>query len=1023
MYITPRVLIQQEFVQLPVYAEFPLPAFIIGPNYALTRYSEPSERPFTALNTLDGEFLLSGNSYDPTTDTRYSFSNIPAGGNVDPTYTKVYAESAEAKYFPNEDLDTASIEDATLAELVTAPSGNAYPNRFRLPNVILRTADGYTRSSCLSNRDVAIGDIARLTDNRGNVVKGRVIGLYTETAAIDGNLSSSIASITDSGADGVTNGTRTFTSVSANFSVALVGKYITIAQIQGSAGAFKIIACPNSKTLLLDSEAPSGTNRVWSIGGVYNSPTNAVRRTADYNNAPVSVGTSNTTVSVSNTSTGYVGYASKAILTDMYTVTVTGGTSEADAKFSISSANGAFATKTDVSLSSGDLTVDNSNGNQVYLSFTEAVEGEAIVFAPGNSWIVGEFIAAVAPVTPTVDGNYTGTIDATYTIRVDRGGPFFDGSNGSTCARIVISSSDIDTTSVVLPSVDEYFSVGTRGIVAAFESAVNNGGLVLGDTYYIPAATEKVGKTTIVELSESLPEATLQLASSITAELFLVQRSINIPEVRDLLSGSTNWMQEDSYITINADITTYDNLLLDNTSTPARLSIVSAKLFAEHRDILQDYVNSIESVRSLADVTKMLGTVHPDNPLAQGVYDAVLNSANTLVYFIAVETDDLLGYNKAIQISEKSDKVYSFVPMSFDRSIQDAVISHVNAFSTPERGRWRIAWIAAKDTKNSLVYDLKEDLSPYQGTITDDPAVTGSQNKLVTIEGAQFIEDGVRLNDTVRINFRLSPDGKVVYDEYVVDRVRTNTTLLLTKQLPVPINVPTKIQIVRNYTQSERAENIAAIAGSHSNRRVRVVFPDTYKYGKIVKQGYLAAAGLAGLRSGVVPHQGLTNSEFYGADDLSKVVLEFTADELNTMAEQGVWLITQEVIGATAYVRHQITSDTSSLNTTEDSITTNVDNISYALKKTLTPFIGRYNVNPNNILAVYAAVVAELKFRATNTRTERAGNQLVSFTPAEDIINISQNETYKDRIDVEVRLNVPYPMNFINLKLVVGPND
>jgi hypothetical protein len=172
----------------------------------------------------------------------------------------------------------------------------------------------------------------------------------------------------------------------------------------------------------------------------------------------------------------------------------------------------------------------------------------------------------------------------------------------------------------------------------------------------------------------------------------------------------------------------------------------------------------------------------------------------------------------------------------------------------------------------------------------------------------------------------------------------------------------------------------------------------------------------------VVPHQGLTNSEFYGADDLSKVVLEFTSDELNTMAEKGTWIITQEVIGATAYVRHQLTSDTSGLNTQEDSITTNVDNISYALKKTLTPFIGRYNINPNNILAVYAAVVAELKFRATNTSTERAGNQLVSFTPADDIINISQNETYRDIIDVEVRLNVPYPVNYIKLKLVVGDN-
>jgi hypothetical protein len=200
---------------------------------------------------------------------------------------------------------------------------------------------------------------------------------------------------------------------------------------------------------------------------------------------------------------------------------------------------------------------------------------------------------------------------------------------------------------------------------------------------------------------------------------------------------------------------------------------------------------------------------------------------------------------------------------------------------------------------------------------------------------------------------------------------------------------------------------------------VRCVFPDTFKYGGITKQGYFAAAGLAGLRSGVVPHQGLTNTEYLGADDLSKVVVEFTQEDLDTMADAGIWLLTQEVIGATPYVRHQLTTDDSSLNTSEDSITTNVDSISYALKRVLSPFIGRWNVNRENVAIIRAAVVAELLFRATNTYTVRAGNQLTSFSPADDIIALAQNATFKDRIDCEVRLNVPYPLNYISLKLVV----
>jgi hypothetical protein len=178
------------------------------------------------------------------------------------------------------------------------------------------------------------------------------------------------------------------------------------------------------------------------------------------------------------------------------------------------------------------------------------------------------------------------------------------------------------------------------------------------------------------------------------------------------------------------------------------------------------------------------------------------------------------------------------------------------------------------------------------------------------------------------------------------------------------------------------------------------------------------AAALAGLRSGVVPHQGLTNTQVLGADDLRKVVSEFTQDQLNIMAEQGIWLVMQEIEGATPFVRHQLTTDDSGLNTSEDSITTNVDNISYGLKHALAPFVGTYNINPDNLLVIRGAIMGELGFRATQTRTVRAGNQLVSFA-GEDILLLQQNPTFKDRVDIEVKLNVPYPMNFISLKLIV----
>jgi hypothetical protein len=1025
-YITPRVLIKQEFLQVPVYREFPLPAFIIGPNYALTRYSEADEKPFTAVATLDGVSLESGNSYVVTADTRYDFPNVPAGGDVDHTYTKVYAESVEAKYFPHQDLP--SVPGADDVTFLVGPSGQYYTNRVQL-NATLKTTNGYTRDSFFAERDVAVGDIVEITSldaaNNETVVRSRISGLLAETAAETPSLASEVAPQYYANANGVSNGTNLFTSQGADFIESeVVGKYITINGI----GVRQILSRPNSSSLILSSPVATGTARGFFIGGVYNDLDNSPKVTMLTGTVTAGGSYTGITTAIGTTSV-YVGYPSLNVLEDTYTITVTTGGLIDAARFQVTSLN-SEALYTGKSLtvtgSKGVLVVDDNDGNNLTFEFTvsDPLTTTFVASPTAQSWTIAGTRAAVTQVVPDADGDYAGQYDMIYKVKVDRGGTFFDGDNADTCARLIISSSNIDNTSLVLPEADEPFSVGTFGVTAKFASApIGNAGsgfyFIAGDTYYIPVVAEKQGRVSIIELSEDLPQSVLATATSSSASLFLTQRSIQIPATRNLLTGTTNWDQDGNYITINEGLTTYDPYLAVS-GTPVRLPVAAAKIYVEHRDLLQDNVVAIDSVRDLASVTDKLGTVHPDNPLAQGVYDAVLNAQNQIVYFIGVATDDLEGYAEAIKISEKSDKVYSFVPLTFDRTIQDAVIAHVNAYSTPEVGRWRIAWISAQDNKSSVMYDLKPNGDPYTATVTDDPSVAGVQYKLVTVAGAKFIEDGVRPNDVVRLNFKLSPDGEVVYDEYVVDRVRSNSTLLLTTPLAAAITSPIKAQVVRNYTKSERAYNIAHIAGDYNNRRVRAVFPDTYKYGGVTKQGYFAAAGLAGLRSGVVPHQGLTNSEFLGADDLSKVVIEFSQDDLNTLAEQGVWILTQEVVGATPYVRHQLTTDTRSLNTSEDSITTNVDSISYALKSVLAPFIGRYNINRENISAVKAAVIEELRFRAGSTYTVRAGNQLVSFTPDTDIIRLEQNAQYKDRIDVEVRLNVPYPMNYINLTLIVG---
>jgi hypothetical protein len=898
MYITPRVLIQQEFTQLPVYTEYPLPAFIIGPNYNLNRYGIAEEKTNTVLKTLNGEILEAGNAYNPLEDTVYDIPNLGVGNTADHTYTKVFAENVEAKYFPLDALNSVGNNEVVFVE---NSGGAKYTNKVRFTDVVLKNFNGYTRAVDFSNRDVAVGDVIKITDDLGNVTKAKITSLIAEGADVNSPLESVVAPQVASGSSGVTNGTNTFTDSSASFVASqVVGKYITIQGIANSVGTFKILDCPSSTSLTLSSTVASYTNRSWYISGVYKSLSNAATQTEDFNNSVT--GTSNTTVTVANVSSAYKGYNSKRVLADTYTVTVTTGGDLDEVKFSIASENGVFALKTNVSLDEGVLTIDSENNNSVELEFSQAGV-PAVNFNVGDTWSLS-VTAPVSSVVPVASGSYTGKVDMVYTLRVERGGPLYDGTNSSVCARVAISSSNLDANSVVLPIEEEPFALGSFGAFASFDSSSNNGGLILGDVYYIPVSAEKKGPVTIVEFSEALTEATLNLASSLTAELCLVQKNIEINQIKDLVEDTKNWTQEDSYITINAGITTYNPSLVTGNEI-VRLPIQEARLFVENRGLKSSPTVAIDSVRALSEVQAKLGKVHPDNPLAQGVYEAILNAQNQLVYFIGVNSDSLEGYLTALGVAEKSDKVYSFVPLTFNKTIQDAVVSHVNAYSTATAARWRIAWLAIKDEKSVALYDTKEDDTDFTATITDDTTVSGTQYRLLTVEGADFLDSGVRPGDSVRINFKLTADGGVAYDEYFVQQVRTNTTLTLSKPSSTSIDTATKVQILRTFTKSERAENIAAVASGYNNRRVRCVFPDTYKYAGITKEGYFAAAGLAGLRSGVVPHQGLTNTEYLGADDLSKSVVEFSQEDLDTMAESGVWILTQETVSAqsTAYVR------------------------------------------------------------------------------------------------------------------------
>lgn len=937
-YLVPRVLIKQEFTQLPVFADAPLSALIFGPQYELHRYAVAEEKVSTAVTNPDDSSLK--NLYQAEDTVTYEFPNQTVGTYVDGDFVKVHFENAKVEYYPT---DLGETEGDIVRVAHPTIGGQYYTNRFKASNLVFKSANDVLRSEDFSNRDISLGDFVTIKDlDASTETVVRVKGLHPSRSA---------ASVSTPGTEDDDN--------------------------------------INTQT--------EDTDNTLTYAGSNTTPSEPP-----------------TTVSSGR---AYKGYVSKRVLSDTYIVEVTTGGAIDAAVFKVSSLNGAFSPKTGLQVDESDiLVIEDQHSSSLKIDFSAIERESGTALQVGDKWTW----AVVAPVTtrtPTVAGTYTGDTDLVYKLKVVRGGPFYTGSNGDVCAKIAVTSDGNDSSPAVNVAVSTTFKVGSYGVTGSFGNSTAGGGLILGDIYYTTATAAKNTAVNIIETYEKLPAALLDNSHDFIITSMQYPVTFEVPAVDPADEDIVNW-EVDSVaqtVTVNPGILTTNSLIVYSGGDTVPLEVKTADVYVTYRALVIDNAISIGSLNTPDQVEALLGKVDPDNPLAQGVYDAALNSNGATVYFSGVLSNDLDGYEGVLTNARKTNTYYGLVPLTFDRTIHDAVVAHVNAMSTPENAKWRVGWVSVPLTETELLYDLQEDETTWKATITDDPFATGTQYRLVTITGATFLTDGVRPTDNLLINFTTNSSGKTVYDRYEVAEVRTEETLVLTSGPSAAINVAVKAQIERVFTKDEQIDALSRVGSDYNNRRVRPVFPPVTKNGSTVKNGYFLAAALAGLRSGVVPHQGLTNTVVLGFTDLTLAVRTFTDTQLNRLAEQGYWICTQSVVGATPYVRHQLTSDSSSLNTSEDSVTTNVDSISYGLMAALEPFIGKYNVHTNAVFAMRSAVFDELSFRATNTYTVRAGNQLISF----EILQFEQSATFKDRVLVRIKLEVPYPINFIDLTLVV----
>lgn len=895
-YVIPQVLVFQEFTQVADVIVDPLRAFITGPNYNLIRYTETTEKESGNLG-----------AYTPdSASVTFSWPNLPAGGVVDTTYTRLFIEKAHLQY----------------ANWATGVAGGAQRNYVRHPglnggfvaftNPVTGTV--YPRDPVLL-RDVKVGDVVN--------VKG------------------------DTAADDITA---------------------------------KVIGFANDKTAAVTASATADTGNSGALTAAQTSTT--VTSTGD--------------TTIGTLGTAYDGLAS-GDLSETYTVTVTQGGAPTSARLSVVSASGRDDISGVVPAAFASATTIGSRGFTVIFNTTSSG-----VFTVNDKWTFSvnqDYGVLVA----TSNGTYTGPTDTTYNIEVTKGGP-------SGTAQVTVSTTTgIDASGPHTITTSTPINIGSYGIQFAGTTATY--GYAKGEKFHIVATAAADGSIKTLILSKNLTnDMFVEGYQNDMALTLFIEKDLEV-ESCDGATGVVNWTQSATELTINVGgqpIQGYDSEWIDSGGNLVPLPIRSGTVYVHYRSLLQTYASAVQTIIDIADVATTLGTVHSDNPLAMGVYKALTNANGTEVKYMAVPTDDLAGYSKVVDELVGREDTYGLVPLTHDKQIQDLFQAHADAMSTPTVGRWRTAWFGAKE---SLTKQIGLEAT---GTISDDANTSGTQYTDVRAVGATFQDDGVQPLDILRTNFTTDQCGKVSYTDYQISSVVNNESLLLTAGPVTGVTVGQKMEIWRNLSKDEQATEIGKLAGAFNNRRVRMVWPDQGGNAGAKLSSYYVAAALAGLRSGVVPHQGLTNVQVAGFDDVRGEY--FNSTQLNTLAENGVWIVTQDPASGDIFSRHQVTSgDNTIIDDREDSIVTNVDSISFFMRRKLAPFIGKANVTPETLALLTTQIMSAVSFLKVSGHTSTLGGQLIDAS----ILELKAHPTLQDRVIARVDITIPRPMNNIELTLVV----
>lgn len=972
-YVKPQLIIRQLLERVPDIPQTVLNTFVLGPRYALHRYTNADER-----EAMDGVTFLHNTSDQDEDRQLVPYEDLEDTGVIDEAYAKVYGENLEASLvaYPSDASDgyvfKIKDEDPNKIELREI-SGSVVGAAVNLG------AAGDDLWTALNGRPLQAGDIIYLTnDDDGTTVRRQIIDIEKAASGSSfGTNASKDDNLALGAATNVADTVAAFTSVSvpADFGAltAVTGADFFIAgtttgQAQGTAyGDTYTITCTSGGAFadaLFRIRSASGKVSADNIKAVYDSVGDLLyfahpslggivvsTDTSSVGSGEVLTGAkfeftvrgdfaaldlSNGTETTRDFSVELTGSEYNGTKDTTYVLTVKQGTSAAKfAPIKITA-----VTDDDEATCAADA--DEDTGTYYARGFIPGFWFDpAVAFqrdASGNLTAVaaadGTSIAGTGPFDSTFVGKTLYLIENPDGTNYATDHPY--ATNHSYAAGAVIQISDtngVDISGDVTltadgSGVENNFALGSNGLIAVFRDQVfgiTQYGLRKGDVFYVHAkASANDGVSSTLVLSGRSADTSDWDSATFTATSFDIDARVLYTGEVDVHSNIAGDQYEageaaDGGIFIRNTLLVYVPSFPDAADQWREvLGVVSANgvddLYFPSK-LFAHYrafipAASGEEIQLYSVVPEDALKVDIDNPFAYGLSRALSGAQGRPVYAAPVPSDDVAGYNTILRQALNIEGIYAIAPMTNDVAIQLAVRDHCNAASTETKKLWRRAYVATESPGEYSKVSVDTDGNNTLAQVTTH----ANGNVRVVSANGNFLANGVSSGDLFRTNYGTDLWGDETYDEYVIATVLDDTELLLSSGPDLPITPASKFEIWAPDEAQDQADFVAARSKQFGSRRVCNVWCENPTVvtidGEIRTCPVMyAAAEIAGIRSALFPQQGLTRTEIRTFSTASAMYTRYTDDELDTAAANGTLVITQDKPGGTIFIRHQLTTD------------------------------------------------------------------------------------------------------------------